>query len=153
MLGLLLLQFLLWMLWKENMSLANLQTSISVSAISVNKHNASESLFPKRLAHDADIRWVVKVVLSHFSYRSSVTMKSFFVQVFGQFYCQSTSKEYSTSKDKMSYYINYGTVLVSRDVLLLSCEKSRCHSVLFGKTFCLIFQDNQLDVHLRIWDN
>ena len=62
-------------------------------------------------------------------------------------------KEYSMSKDKVSYYINYGIAPIFRDKVLLTCEKSSFHSVLFDESFCHMFQDKQLDVHIRIWDN
>ena len=40
-----------------------------------------------------------------------------------------------------------------RDEPLLIREKSPFHSVLFADDFCQIFQDNQMDVHIRTWDS
>ena len=58
------------------------ETSISVPVDSVNKHNISEFLSPKLLVHDTEVRWAVKVALSHFSYRSNDSMKSSFLAIF-----------------------------------------------------------------------
>ena len=44
-----LVQILLWMLWKWDKSLPKLETSISVHEDSVNKHSVSEFLSPKLL--------------------------------------------------------------------------------------------------------
>ena len=48
-------------------SLPKLETSLSVISDSVNKHNVSEFLLPKFLAHDVEIRLAVRAVLSYFS--------------------------------------------------------------------------------------
>ena len=44
-----LVQILLWMLWKWDKSLPKLETSVSVHEDSVNKHSVSEFLSPKLL--------------------------------------------------------------------------------------------------------
>ena len=84
-------------------SLTKSDTCLSVPADSVNKHNVSEFLSPKFLAYDAEIRWAVKIVLYHFSYRSSVSMKSLFLAMSSD---NTIVKEQSTSKDKVSHYVN-----------------------------------------------
>ena len=62
--------------------------------------------------------------------------------------------EYSMSKDKVSYYINYGIAPIFRDEMLLTCVKWPFDSVLFDGSFYHIFRDDQLDVYIiiRIWD-
>ena len=66
--------------------------------------NVSEFLSPKFLAHDAEFKRAVKVLSSHFSYRSNVNMKSLFLAMFLD---NAIVKEHSLTKDKVSYYINY----------------------------------------------
>ena len=74
-------------------SLPKSETSISVPADSVNKHNVSEFLSPMILAHDVEIRWTVMVALSHVSYKFYVSMKLLFYYVFGQCHCQRMQHE------------------------------------------------------------
>ena len=47
-------------------------------------------------------------------------MKSLFLAMFSD---NAISKAHSISKDKVSYYINYGTASVFRDDMLLTCVK------------------------------
>ena len=103
-----------------DMSLPKLETSISFPVDSVNKQNIKEFLSSKFLADDEEIRWTVKIVLSHFSYRSNVNMKSLFLAMFLD---NAIVEEYSMSKDKISYYINYGISPVFRDEMLRTCVK------------------------------
>ena len=67
---------------KMDISLPKSKTCLSVPADSVNKHNVSEFQSTKFLAHNAEIRGAVRVVSSHFSYRSNVSIKSFFLTMF-----------------------------------------------------------------------
>ena len=71
-------------------------------------------------AHDAEIRWAVKDVLSHFSSRSNASMRSLFLSMFTD---NAFVKEYSMSKDKVSYYVNYEIASVFRNEMLLTCVK------------------------------
>ena len=47
-------------------------------------------------------------------------MKSLFVAMFSD---NAIAKEHNISKDKVSYYINYGTASVFSDDMLLTCVK------------------------------
>ena len=75
-------------------------TYLSVSEDSVNKHNISEFLSPRFLARDAEIWRAVKIVSSHFSYRSNVGMKSLFLAMFSE---NAIVKEHNMTKDNVSY--------------------------------------------------
>ena len=102
-------------------------TSISVPADSVCKHSVSEFLSTKLLANDVEVRWAVKVFLSHFSYSFNVRMKSLFLTMFLD---NAIVKKYSMSKEKVSYFINNGIGPVLRHEMLLTCENSPFHSVI-----------------------
>ena len=101
-------------------SLLKLKICSSVPADSVKKHSVIEFLLPKFLARDAEIRWAVKVVSSHFSYRSNVSMKPLFLAVFLD---NASVKEHIMTKGKVSYYINNEIASVFRDEMLLTCMK------------------------------
>ena len=101
-------------------SLPKSKICLSVPADSVKKHSVSEFLSPKFLVRDAETRRAVKVVSSHFSYRTNVSMKSLFLAMFLD---NAIVKEHSMTKDKVSYYTNYEIASVFRDKLLLRCMK------------------------------
>ena len=113
------------------------ETSISVPADSVNKHNVSEFISPMILAHDVEIKWTVKVALSHVSYKFYVIMKLLFLAMFSD---NAIVKECIMSKDKVSYYIKYGIAPVFRDEMLLTCVKWPLHSVLFDGSYFTSFK-------------
>ena len=96
------------------------KTCLSVPEDSVNKHNVSEFPSPRFLANDAEIWRAVKVVSSHFSYRSNVSMKSLFLAMFSD---NAIVKKHSMTKDKVSYYINYEIASAFIDEMLLTCVK------------------------------
>ena len=96
------------------------KTCFFVSEDSVNKHKVNGFLSLVFLAHDAEIRWAVKDVLSHFSSRSNASMRSLFLSMFTD---NAFVKEYSMSKDKVSYYVNYEIASAFRNEMLLTCVK------------------------------
>ena len=100
---------------KMDISLPKLKTCLSVPADSVNKRNVSEFQSTKFLAQNAEIRGAVRVVSSHFSYRSDVSIMSFFWPCF-------RTMPSSKTKDKMSYYVNYVIASAFRDEML-TCVK------------------------------
>ena len=59
-------------------------------------------------------------------------MKSLFLAMFTD---NDIVKEYSMSKDKVNYYINYGIAPVFRDEMLSTYVKWPFHSVLFDGSF------------------
>ena len=59
----------------------------------------------KEAAQDAEIRWCLKVIQSHFSYNSNLSMKELFVSMFPD---SNIAKDYAMSKDKAAYQILYG---------------------------------------------
>ena len=104
---------------KMDISLPKSKTCLSVPADSVNKHNVSEFQSTKFLAHNAEIRGAVRVVSSHFSYRSNVSIKSFFWPCF-------RTMPSSKTKDKMSYYVNYEIASAFRDKMLTCVKMLTC---------------------------
>ena len=101
-------------------SLPKSKTCLPASEDSVNKHNVNEFLSPRFSARDAEIWRAVKVVSSHFSCRSNVSMKSLFLAMFSD---NVIVKEHSMTKDKVSYYINYEIASVFIEEMLLTCVK------------------------------
>ena len=127
--GLLLFQVLVWMLWKW---------------ISHCRNWRPVYLFPQ-------ILWTNTTSVN--SYHQSIWHMSVWNFYFWPCFRDNVIvKEYSMSKDKVSYYINYGIAPVFREDMFLTCVKWPFHSVLFSGSFCHIFRDNGLDLYIRILD-
>ena len=61
-------------------------------------------------------------------------MKSLFLAVFSD---NAIVKEHSMSKDKVSYYINYGIAPVFRDEMLLTCVKWKHTNPYYSRKFLM----------------
>ena len=98
----------------------------------------------------AEIRWAMKVVTSHFSYRSCLNLNSLLASMFPD---SEIAKSFQLSKMKCSYYVVYGLAPYYKDELLESVKSSPAHSVLFDESLNHKLQDEQLDIQVRYWDN
>ena len=67
---------------------------------------------PKGMAKVAEIRWVLKVVLSHFSYRSCLDTNKLFKTMFPD---SAIVKKFSMSKTKCAYVIHFGIASIFKD--------------------------------------
>ena len=125
-----------------DISLPKSTTCLSVLADSVNKHNASEFLSSKFLAHDTEIRGAVKAVSCHFSYRSNVSMKSLFLAMFSD---NAIVKEHGMTKDKMRYYVIYEIASVFRDEMLLICVQGNFLQYAAGEKKKLVEEQEKVE--------
>ena len=71
---------------------------------------------PKVMAKDAEIKWALKVVLSHFSYRSCLGTNKHFKITFSD---SALVKEFSMSKTKCAYVIHFGMAPIFKNAFQL----------------------------------
>ena len=100
---------------------------------------------PQLMTHDAAIRWSIKIVLSHFPYRSNVSMRPLFGAMFPD---REVAKQYMMSKDKFSYFVLYGIAPVFKEELITIVNKSSFYSIGFDESLNHMLQDNQMDIHI-----
>ena len=96
----------------------------------------------------AEIRWTMKVVLSHFSFRSCLDLKDLFQCMFPD---SEITKVFTMSKTKCAYYINFGLAPYFREELLHDIKKSPFYTVLFDESMNKILQTEQMDIYIRYW--
>ena len=103
-----------------------------------------------------EIRWVMKVVTSHFSYCSCINLNSLLASMFPD---SQRAKSIQMLKTKCSYYIMYGLAPYYKEELIQKIEASPNYSILFDESLNHCLQDEQLDVHpfnnqmmIRFWD-
>lgn len=97
---------------------------------------------------EAEIRWVMKVVLSHFSLRSNLDIKELFCCMFPD---SEIAKRVSMSKTKCAYFINFGLAPYYKQRLVNSVKESPFYALLFDESLNRVIQTEQMDVVVRYW--
>ena len=72
-----------------------------------NRNTTLENLRVPLSSTEAEIRWVLKVVMAQFTFRSCLDIKDLFISMFGE---QEVLSKFSLSKTKCAYIINYAIV-------------------------------------------
>ena len=104
-------------------------------------------MLPLSVQH-AEISWVLKVIMSHFSLRSCLDINTLFQCMFPDL---ATAEKFQLSKTKCAYYINYGLAPYFRGVLLSDIGKSPVFSLLFDESLNRVLQQEQMDSQIRFW--
>ena len=96
----------------------------------------------------AEIRWAMKVVLSHHSFRSCLDINDLFSSMFPD---SCIAKKFAMSKTKCAYCINYGLAPFYKEKLLSEIKKSPYYTIMFDESLNKILQKDQMDVYRRYW--
>lgn len=79
----------------------------------------------------AEIIWCLKVVASHYSYRSCTDLSSVLHAMFPD---SLIAQQFSMSYDKVAYFINFGIYPVVHDVLVANIRSASFFSVSFDES-------------------
>ncbi len=104
-------------------------------------------IVPLSLAR-AEILWAMKVALSHYSLRSCLGISDLFGEMFND---SIIAQQFSMSKTKCGYYINFGLAPYYREKLVSDIKNSPFYTILFDETLNHMVQEEQMDVHIRYW--
>ena len=63
------------------------------------------------------------------------------------------AKNFTFSKDKCSYYINYGIGPYYKSVLTNEIKASPYYSTSFDKTLNKVTQQEQMDIYMKFWNS
>ena len=119
----------------------------SVSSCRAEQSNTSgrvDTMLNAAAVSHGEIRWVMKVVTSHFSYCSCINLNSLLASMFPD---SQIAKSFEMLKTKCSYYIMYGLAPYHKEELIQKIEASPNYSILFDESLNHRLQDEQLDVH------
>ena len=83
-------------------------------------------------------------------FRSCLDLSELFQSMFGD---NDAIKNFSPSKAKCSYLINFGLAPCFKDKLSLAIKVLPFYSVLFDESTNLVLQEKQMDIHIRFWDS
>ena len=61
-------------------------------------------------------------------------------------------KSFQLSKTKCGYIINFGLAPYFKDLLLKEIKASDCFGVSFDESMNKVLQEEQMDVHIRYWN-
>ena len=96
----------------------------------------------------AEIRWCLKVVRLHFSFRLCQGLNKLFQTMFKD---SPTARDFKLSKTKCSYVIKFGLAPYFQKVLVNEIQKSLYHSVSFDEALNRSLQKQQMDIHMHYW--
>ena len=122
----------------------------SIDSVSTSQSTKFNELAVPLSVVSAEIRWALKSVLSHFSMRSCLDVNSLFKAMFPD---SEIARKFQMSKTKIGYFITFGIAPYFKQILLEEIKKSPFYSVLFDESLNRIFQEEQMDVQVRYWND
>lgn len=99
---------------------------------------------------DAEIRWALKVVMMHASYRSCLSLNELFSAMFPD---SEISKGFKMSKTKVSYVIVFGLAEYFYNSLIRNVKLSPFFSLLFDESLNRVLNQEQMDLQIRFFNN
>ena len=124
--------------------------SISQSTSTAEPKKMTDHLLLSANSLNAEILWALKVVLSHFSFRSCAELSELFQVMFSD---SEIASEFILGKTKCSYFINYGLAPYFKDTLLREINTSEFFSLSFDESLNKEIQSCQMDVGIRFWND
>lgn len=98
---------------------------------------------------NAEILWTLKVVLSHFSFRSCIEVNKLFQVMFPD---SDIASQFALGKTKCCYMINYGLYSYFKDNLVRTINSSPFYTLSFDESMNSVMQNCQMDVNIKFWD-
>ena len=98
----------------------------------------------------AEIKWALKIVTSHFSFRSCLDINELLRSMFRDSHI---AKSFKLSKTKCAYLRNFGIAPYFKEVLKKEIINAPVFSRLFDQSMNCILQNEQLDIHIGFGDD
>lgn len=94
----------------------------------------------------AEVLWALKVMNSHYSYKSSEDVARLFQAMFPD---SQIAKRFACGEKKCSYVCTYGLAPYFKKLILKEVSQQTAYVVLFDESH---LQLKQMDFHVRLWD-
>ena len=101
------------------------------------------------LVTEAEIKWILKVVIAHLSFRSCLGLNELFKSKFPD---SAIADKFALSKTKCAYMINFGLGTYFRELLVAEIKASPFYVLCFDESLNPILQSCQMDCGIRYWD-
>ena len=102
-----------------------------------------------KLVTEAEIKWILKVVMSHMSFRSCVGLNEMFRSMFPD---SKVANKFALSKTKCAYTINFGLAVHFKQQLISEIKASPLYVISFDESLNPVTQSCQMDCGVRYWD-
>lgn len=99
---------------------------------------------------DAEIKWALKCVSSHYSYNSCADIGSLLSDMFPD---SVIAKHFSCGPTKCSYLVCFGLAPYYRSLLSSTLKTAEYYSLSFDESLNKTLQRKQMDVYVRYWCN
>ncbi|CAL9702284.1 unnamed protein product [Knipowitschia caucasica] len=97
----------------------------------------------------AEILWVLKVMNSHYSYKSSEGTSRLFAAMFPD---SQIATRFTCGEKKCAYIATFGLAPYIKRLLLKEVSQQTAYVVLFDESLNHNLQSKQLDIHVRVWE-
>ena len=123
-----------------------IERQLSSSSSKTNTVGADDLIINHQNTLVAEILWCLKVVMSHFSYRSCFDLNDLLKRMF---FDSEVSAQFSLSKTKCRYMILYGIAPCCRDTLKQEINSSPFFSTSFDESMNSVLHSCQMDIGIR----
>ena len=128
---------------------SNLKASKEQSTVNVTVQSSSKTMdnfvYDDKSVTNAEIIWTLKNVQANFLLKSCESLPKVFQEMFPD---SVIAKNFTFSKDKCSYYINYGVGPCYKSVLTNEIKASPYYSTSFDETLNKVTQQEQMDIYV-----
>lgn len=98
----------------------------------------------------AEIIWCLRTVMTHSSFRSNSDFPDICKLMFPD---SEIAKKFQLKKDKTSYTICFGLAPFFKNELLAVLSSLESYVICFDESLNKVVQKNQMDIHVRFWQN
>ena len=126
------------------------EITIAISLPSVNTDLTIIPFVTSEQTLKPEIIWALHNTMTHQSFTSSQAANELFINMFPD---SEIAKKFSCGKTKLSYLVTFGLAQYFTSELIAKLHDSSNFVILFDESFNRISKDEQMDVHVRSWDN
>lgn len=132
-----------------NVFLGGANATAPNASSTTNTTQASLDYSSKNEVMTAEIRWVLKVLNSHYSYLSEDIAKVFT----NMFPDSKIASQFLCGEKKCACIAAFGLAPYFKRLLLKEVSEQTAYVILFGESLNHCLQSKQMDIHIRLWED
>lgn len=140
----------------NSLAIADFMTAVSTERPSSSNTSVSSATKQTMISSDsknkvlkAEILWALKIMNSHYSFKSSEDTSKLFAAMFLD---SEIAKRFACGESKCAYVCTFGIAPHFKRLLLSEVSKQTKYVVLFDESLNQHLQSKQMDLHVRLWD-
>ncbi|KAJ8032368.1 hypothetical protein HOLleu_25882 [Holothuria leucospilota] len=116
---------------------------------STTRSSTLETFVTREQTLKAEILWSLKVIDSHYSYRSCAGNDKLFQEMFPD---SQIAKEFTCGEKKCAYLICFGLAPHFKQMLIDSMKEEENYIIMFDESLNAVTNSKQMDIHVRAWN-